>query len=301
VVVALGRAGLKLALELEAVEVVGACIISPVEGDQRAAALQSLSPDPALLLQRLRSLQPAVRRVSVVHSVRHSAWLIRLAQDAARGMGIELRALEAEDLKTALRHYQDFFAEAGVQDALWLLQDPSTVDDATVLPLVLQQSWTRQVTLFSSNLAHVRRGAHCSASTPTTSTSVAASVRPRSGLLGPSGRRGARTATAAQRPGGAQHAHRQPPGSGPQPIAAARLRAAAARAMKAPLRSWLRPLWRSTFRRQLSVAVGVGVLLMGALSAWISSWQAGLQAREALLQQGLTLAASMAQQSRLAC
>nr|MBP8145593.1 hypothetical protein [Inhella sp.] len=70
--------------------------------------------------------------------------------------------------------------------------------------------------------------------------------------------------------------------------------------MTAPLRSWLRPLWRSTFRRQLSVAVGVGVLLMGALSAWISSWQAGLQAREALLQQGLTLAASMAQQSRLA-
>jgi len=130
-----------------------------VEGDQRAAALLSLSPDPALLLQRLRSLRPAVRRVSVVHSVRHSAWLIRLAQDAARGMGIELRALEAEDLKTALRHYQDFFAEAGVQDALWLLQDPATVDDATVLPLVLQQSWTRQVTLFSSNLAHVRRGA----------------------------------------------------------------------------------------------------------------------------------------------
>ena len=73
--------------------------------------------------------------------------------------GIELRTLEAEDLKTALRHYQDFFAEAGVQDALWLLQDPATVDDATVLPLVLQQSWTRQVTLFSSNLAHVRRGA----------------------------------------------------------------------------------------------------------------------------------------------
>jgi putative ABC transport system substrate-binding protein len=159
VVVALGRAGLRVALGLEAVEVVGACIISPVEGDQRAAALLSLSPDPALLLQRLRSLRPAVRRVSVVHSVRHSAWLIRLAQDAARGMGIELRTLEAEDLKTALRHYQDFFAEAGVQDALWLLQDPATVDDATVLPLVLQQSWTRQVTLFSSNLAHVRRGA----------------------------------------------------------------------------------------------------------------------------------------------
>lgn len=159
VVVALGRASLRLALGLEGAEVVGACIISPAEGDQRAAALHSLSPDPALLLQRLRALLPGVRRVTAVHSARNSAWLMRLAQDAARPLGLELRALEAEDLKAALRHYQDFLAQAGPQDALWLLQDPATVDEATVLPLLLQACWTRQVALFSSNLAHVRRGA----------------------------------------------------------------------------------------------------------------------------------------------
>ncbi|MFO1253322.1 MAG: ABC transporter substrate binding protein [Inhella sp.] len=160
VVVALGRAGLRVALALEAgVEIVGGGIISPAEGDQRATSLHSLTPDPQLLLQRLRALLPGVRRVTVVYSGRHSGWLMRPAQDAARALGLELRALEVDDLKQALRAYQDFFAQAGAQDALWLPQDPATVDEATVLPLVLQECWDRSVALFSSNLAHVRRGA----------------------------------------------------------------------------------------------------------------------------------------------
>lgn len=160
VVVALGRAGLRVALALEAgVEVVGGGIISPTDGDQRITSLHSLSPDPQLLLQRLHSLLPAVRRVFVVYSGRHSGWLMRPAQEAARKLGLELRALEVEDLKQALRAYQDYFAQAGAQDALWLPQDPATVDEATVLPLVLQECWNRNIALFSSNLAHVRRGA----------------------------------------------------------------------------------------------------------------------------------------------
>lgn len=159
-VLALGRAGLRVALALDpSVDIVGGGIISPTEADARAAALLSLTPDPLLLLQRLRSLLPGVRRVTVVYAGRHSAWLMRLAQDAARQLGLELRALEAEELKAALRHYQDFFTQAGAQDALWLPQDAATVDEATVLPLVLQESWNHNVALFSSNVAHVRRGA----------------------------------------------------------------------------------------------------------------------------------------------
>jgi putative tryptophan/tyrosine transport system substrate-binding protein len=134
-------------------------VLSPTEEDAQAASLISLSPDPQLLLQRLRALQPGVRRVTLVYADRHSAWLLRPAQDAARQLGLELRPLAADDLKGALRHYQDFFAQAQAQDALWLPQDPVTVDEAAVLPLVLQQSWNRNLALFSSNLAHVRRGA----------------------------------------------------------------------------------------------------------------------------------------------
>jgi len=160
VVIALGRAGLRVATALDpAIEVVAGGVISPNEADARAATLLSLAPDPLLLMQRLKSLQPGVKRVTVVYSSRHSAWLMRHAQPAARQLGLELRALEVDELKSALRQYQDFFAQAAPQDALWLPQDPLTVDESAVLPLVLQECWNRNLALFSSNLGHVRRGA----------------------------------------------------------------------------------------------------------------------------------------------
>ncbi|MEJ6001452.1 ABC transporter substrate binding protein [Paucibacter soli] len=159
-VIALGRAGLRVAVALDpAIEVVAGGVISPNEADARATTLLSLAPDPQLLMQRLKILQPGVKRVTVVYSPRHSAWLMRHAQAAARQLGLELRALEVDELKSALRQYQDFFAQAAPLDALWLPQDPLTVDESAVLPLVLQECWNRNVALFSSNLGHVRRGA----------------------------------------------------------------------------------------------------------------------------------------------
>lgn len=161
VVIALGRNGLRVANLLDRqIEVISGCVLSPGEGEARSATLLSLAPDPALLMARLRSLQPAARRVSVVYSPRSSAWLIKLAREAARQQGLELRTFEAEDLRSALRLYQEFFAGASSRsDALWLPQDATTVDEATVLPLVLKEAWERNIVLFSSNLAHVRRGA----------------------------------------------------------------------------------------------------------------------------------------------
>jgi putative ABC transport system substrate-binding protein len=86
--------------------------------------------------------------------------LMRLAKAAASARGIELVAHEATDIKTALQHYQTIFAAmAAGKDALWLPLDSTTVHESSVLPLVLQESWGRNLTVFSSNVAHVRRGA----------------------------------------------------------------------------------------------------------------------------------------------
>lgn len=161
VVIALGRNGLKAAGAVDrSIDVIGGGIIAPLEGDTRSASVLSLAPDPGLLFARLKTLQPAVRRVTVVFDPRHNAWLIRLAREAARQHGLELKALEASDLKSALRLYQEFFSGgAGKGDALWLPQDPTTVEESAVLPLVLKQSWDRNIALFSSSLAHARRGA----------------------------------------------------------------------------------------------------------------------------------------------
>lgn len=161
VVIALGRNGLKAASALDKeFGVIAGGVVSVPDSEVRSSAILSLAPDPALLFARLKALSPKTQRVFVVFEPRQNAWLIKLAKDAARSQGIELVAQEAGDLKSALTIYQNIFATADARrDALWLPQDSATVDDSLVLPLVLQESWSKGIPVFSSNVSHVKRGA----------------------------------------------------------------------------------------------------------------------------------------------
>jgi putative ABC transport system substrate-binding protein len=161
VVIALGRNGLKIAAGLEGgVAVVAGCVVSVPENEARGFTVHTLAPDPALLLARLRQLMPGVRKVSVIIDPAQNGWLIRLAREAARMQGLELLAYEARDLGSALRFYGQILAAAEPKrDALWLAQDSTTVEDNAVLPLVLKEAWNRSLVVFSSSVAHVKRGA----------------------------------------------------------------------------------------------------------------------------------------------
>ncbi len=160
VVIALGRLGMKTALSLksEMGVVVGGVLTVP-ENEARGQPVISLSPDPALLFSRMKVLKPATKRVFVVYDPAYSDWIIKFAKEAASAQGLELVEYEAKDLRNAVRHYQEIFsATDSSKDVLWLPQDYSTVEESTVLPLVLQESWNRDIAVFSSNSAHVRRG-----------------------------------------------------------------------------------------------------------------------------------------------
>jgi len=161
VVVALGRNGLKAAGELDrSIAVVAGGVLAVPEAEARDIMVHSLTPDPVLLFARLRTLVPGARRVAVVYDPRHNGWLIRLAREAAKAQGLELSAVEAEDLKSALRAYQSLMVTLeSRRDVLWLPHDSSTVDESAVLPLVLREAWDRSFTVISSSVAHVRRGA----------------------------------------------------------------------------------------------------------------------------------------------
>ena len=161
IVIALGRNGMKAAAGLERdIHIVTGGVISIPEAKANNIEVFSLAPDPALLFARLQDFMPAAKRVFVVYDPRQNAWLMRLARDAAASRNLVLIAYEAQDLKTAVRLYQEILATADAKkDALWLLQDSTTVDEGVVLPLVLQEAWSHNLMLFSSNAAHVRRGA----------------------------------------------------------------------------------------------------------------------------------------------
>lgn len=160
VVIALGRQGAKVSSALDGnIGVVVGCVLSASEDQVRDHQVNSLSPDPALLFSRLKGMVPKVRRVFTVYDPRLNAWMMRLAKEAARTQGLELVVYEALDLHSAVRAYQEILtASDSSQDALWLPQDATTVEEGTVLPMVLQESWDRNLVVFSSSFGHVRRG-----------------------------------------------------------------------------------------------------------------------------------------------
>lgn len=161
VVIALGRQGLKAVAGLDRdIPIVVGGVLAVPENETRNLTGVSLTPDPALLFSRLKSLLPGVKRVIVIYNPQNNEWLIKFAREAAKAQGLELVAHEARDLASAARLYESAFAfSESRRDAIWLPQDVTTVDETTILPLVLKESWNRNVPVFSSSFLHVKKGA----------------------------------------------------------------------------------------------------------------------------------------------
>jgi putative ABC transport system substrate-binding protein len=161
VIIALGRSGVKAASTMDRdLPVIVGGILSADENEQKTLTGITLNPDPALLFTRLKSLLVDVKRVHVVYNPKTNESLIRHARESAKGMGLEIVAYEASDLATAGRTYESIFASSDKQrDALWLPNDSTTVEENTILPLILKGSWNSSLPIFSSSLIHVKRGA----------------------------------------------------------------------------------------------------------------------------------------------
>ncbi len=161
VAIALGRQGMKAAAALDSgIGVITGGVLNVPQNGVREALVVSLSPDPALMFSRLKSLMPSVKRIFVIYDPDINDWLIKLAAEAAQAQGLELAAYEAHDVRNAVKLYQEIFSKADNRtDAFWLPQDTSTVEEGSILPLVLQESWNQSIAVFSSNVGHVRRGA----------------------------------------------------------------------------------------------------------------------------------------------
>lgn len=157
-VVALGKQGLDASKGLPAaVSVVIGAVLTPPDSELGGIVL---APAPERLFEWLTRLSPQVKQVSVVYNPELNGWLMEFARSAARKQGLGLNALPAQDLRTAAQLYRGL-VEGGldVEHAIWLPQDSYTVDQQTTLPMLLKASWEQEFVVFSSNPAHVKRGA----------------------------------------------------------------------------------------------------------------------------------------------
>lgn len=159
-VIALGRDGIKLGTHLDHdFKVMIGGVVTAANTDAQQWFIGSLAPDPAQLFARLKSLLPQIKKIYVIYDPGQSGWLIKLAQQAAKNHGMELVAQEATEIKAAMLLYQNVLTRADPRtEALWLVQDKTTVQDSVVLPVVLRSAWSNNLAVFSSNINHVSQG-----------------------------------------------------------------------------------------------------------------------------------------------
>ena len=161
VVISLGRAGLSATKQLAEVfpVVIGAVLISPGQETKGQTGI-TLTPDPEVFFERLKSIVPSATEVTVIFDPRQKAWEIERARKAAALQGLTLNAFPTEDLRLSAELYRKVLAQ--IKDgsiAIWLPQDNAAMDEQTLLPVVLQEAWEKNFVVFSGNLDHVRKGA----------------------------------------------------------------------------------------------------------------------------------------------
>ncbi len=161
VVISLGRAGLSATKQLAEVfpVVVGAVLISPGQETKGQTGI-TLTPDPEVFFERLKSIVPNAKEVTVIFDPRQKAWEIERARKAAKVQGLALNAFPTEDLRLSAELYRKVLAQ--IKDgsiAIWLPLDNAAMDEQTLLPVVLQEAWEKNFVVFSGNLDHVRKGA----------------------------------------------------------------------------------------------------------------------------------------------
>ena len=162
VILALGARGVEAVekLTVEIPIVLGAVLPRSLKTVEKIYSGIMLLPDPELLFSQLLKFAPHIKEILVVYNPKNNALLINAAQKAANLMRLTLTLHAATDLKGATSQYQKLLENVDPKtQALWLVQDATTLNPDVVLPEILRKSWSKNLIIFSNSLLHAKRGA----------------------------------------------------------------------------------------------------------------------------------------------
>ncbi len=154
--IALGQTTYKLAENLAAdVPIIGGGMVATPPNISGI----SLSGDPEAFFRHLQLIAPNIDRVFFVHSQKNNGWLTQRARKISKKYNIEFIPLVVENFKQASFQYKIVLKSVQKKtDAIWIPLD-NVAPLNILLPEILQVAWDKQITVFSNNLLHVRRGA----------------------------------------------------------------------------------------------------------------------------------------------
>ncbi len=154
VLVALGKGSLKKAQQLASPIPI---VVGAITKTEEAIAGVSMSPSAEVVLSHLLGMAPFVKQVHVVSDHQRQTQL-----DGAEAFLLERgKALKVEQVKSvqeAADRYLKIIHKASTEDAIWLMRGGS-LNDPSILMLVLEAAWKKKIIVFSSNPSHVKRGA----------------------------------------------------------------------------------------------------------------------------------------------
>ena len=154
VLVTLGKRSLKKVRQLASpLPIVAGAITNTKE----AVSGISMSPDADVILSHLLVMAPFVKRVYVVSDLQRQTQL-KGAEAYLSEHGKALQIEAAESVQDAADKYLKIIHQASVEDAIWLMRGAS-LNDPSILMLVLEAAWKKKIVVFSSNPSHVKRGA----------------------------------------------------------------------------------------------------------------------------------------------
>lgn len=118
----------------------------------------SLVIDPALFLETVKQLLPAVRTVVVVYHVQQPALILPIEQ-AALSRDLAVQPLAVSDAADAVRQLSRIFDTIDLRSAaLWFTPDTLSLNTELLLPFILEQTWQRRIPAFSESVSHAQRG-----------------------------------------------------------------------------------------------------------------------------------------------
>jgi putative ABC transport system substrate-binding protein len=160
VVIAIGNSGMNAADSVKGkIPIISNAFLVPDRKDDNMTGI-SLAVDPTVLVDTLSAVAPEVKRINVVYNPEISGWLINIAKTAATKHGLRLIAYEADDIRSATRLYAKILEQSKpTQDAIWLPQDRTTVNDEIILPMILKGAWNHSLVFISSIGSHAKNGA----------------------------------------------------------------------------------------------------------------------------------------------
>ena len=157
VCVALGAGGEKALDQLKHdIPVVLSGVIKPKSSNYFGI---SLAASPNKLFNELKRQNANIKQVIVIYNPKKSEWLIKQAQSDATKNNIKLVTFKTMSLSESAKIYREIFSRSDIdKSAIWLPPDRTAIDNKAILSFILEQSWSKNVTVFSSNPAHVNKG-----------------------------------------------------------------------------------------------------------------------------------------------